>query len=185
MRVLNGLAPATSGEVRVGSVLIPVTGIVVDVLGQIVLSRLPLSVGHVRRQFIAFGLGLATVVLLSLELLPDRGAGWLEEAAGLAVAGMTYAFFGFVFFNALNANLSSLRVRLLKELKAREPEGLPAAILLERYGAEEILTARIGRLAAGGQLVQRGDRYFFQPKGVAVIGRFFAGLRKLLLGSAP
>lgn len=165
--------------------LIPMAGLVVDVIGQIALSRLPLRVGHVRRQFLAFGLGLAAVVLLTLVVRPHRGAGWLEEGSGLVVSGLTYAFFGFVFFNALNANLSSLRVRLLKELQAREPQGLPASVLLERYGAEEILSARIDRLAAGGQLVQRGDRYYFQPKGVAVIGRFFAGLRQLLLGGAP
>lgn len=165
--------------------LIPVAGLLVDVVGQVVLSRLPLRIGHVRRQFLAFGLGLVSVLVLTLIARPQRGAGWLDEVSALAVSGLTYAFFGFVFFNALNANLSSLRVRLLKELQAREPEGLPASVLLERYGAEEILSARISRLAAGGQLVQRGDRYFFQPKGVAVIGRFFAGLRRLLLGDAP
>jgi len=166
-------------------VVIPIAGIVVDVASQIALSRLPLGVGHVRRQFLAFGCGLAAVVLLTLIFRPLLGAGLLEEAAGLLVSGLTYAFLGFVFFNALNANLSSLRVRLLKELLNREPHGLSATTLLERYGAAEILTARIGRLAAGGQLTQRGDRYFFQPKGVAVIGRFFAGLRRLLLGAAP
>jgi hypothetical protein len=166
-------------------VLIPMAGLMVDVTGQIALSRLPLSFGHVRRQFLAFGLGLGAVVLMTLLVRPHRGAGLVEEASGLVMSSLTYAFFAFVFFNALNANLSSLRVRLLKELHAREPEGLPAPILLKRYGAEEILSARIDRLAAGGQLVQRGDRFFFQPKGVAVIGRFFAGLRHLLLGDAP
>lgn len=160
---------------------IPLGGIMVDVAGQILLSRLPLKLGHVRRQFVAFGAGLIAVVALFAGLRPGRGLGWTEEIAGLAMGAMTYAFLGFLFFNALNANLSSLRVRLLKELLARGPEGMSVAVLLERYGAAEILNARIERLAAGGQLVQRGDRYYFQPRGVAVIGHFFAFLRNLLL----
>jgi hypothetical protein len=162
--------------------MIPLGGVLVDLIGQIALSRLPLKIGHVRRQFIAFFAGMIAVSILFGLLRPTRALSPRDELGTFMVCALTYAFLGFVFFNTLNANLSSLRVRLLKELLAREPNGMPAAELFERYGAGEILNTRIERLAAGGQIVQRGDRYYFHPKGVALIGKFFSALRQLLLG---
>ena len=46
--------------------LIPLLGLAVDILAQALLCRLPLSIGHVRRQFVSFGLGLAAAVLALL-----------------------------------------------------------------------------------------------------------------------
>lgn len=165
--------------------LLPLGGLVVNVFAQIILARTPIALGQVRRQFVSFGIGLIALAATGAGLCIRLPSEFADRAGLLLMAVLSYAFLGFVFFNALNATLSSLRVRLLRELQAREPAGLPAAVLLEKYGATEILHARLDRLATGGQLVQRGDRFYFQPKGVAMIGRFFAALRILLLRSAP
>lgn len=160
---------------------LPLVGLGVDVLGQILLSRLPLPFGQVRRQFLAFAGGLAAVGWLTLWLRPGAGTGFLNEVGGLAVAALTYAFLGFVFFNALNANLSSLRVRVLRELLGRSPTGMTPTELEDRYGTAEMLAVRLERLTAGGQLRRCGERYRAEAKGVSHIGHFFAFLQRLLL----
>lgn len=157
---------------------LPLLGLFVNATCQMALARLPLTFGQVRRQFLSCGLGSLIVIAgwLAVPLAPI-----LDQVAWEAFNLTSYLLLSFIFFNALNANLSSLRVRLVKELARRGAAGMERDELLAKYGAREILTARLARLESGGQIQSVAGRYVARPKGVAAIGRFFAGLRQLLL----
>lgn len=77
----------------------------------------------------------------------------------------TLAILSFGYFNFVQMNLSSLRLRIANEL-FDNPQGVPPATLLDRYGAREIVDQRLARLARGNQIVRRGDRYFHRPSTV-------------------
>jgi hypothetical protein len=161
----------------------PLLGLVVNVVVQLVLCRLRLGVGQVRRQFVSFGCGLlATALLLALLLAPARLDAW-DRAGYLALHGLSYVFLGFIFFNVINLNISSLRIRMLKEYLAQHPRPLSDDILRQKFNVRDMLTVRLERLTRGGQIDHRDGRYCVRRATVVLIGHFFARLRAFLLPS--
>jgi hypothetical protein len=161
--------------------LVPVGGLAVDVLVHLVLARLLPGGAHVRIQFIAFGFAMAATVAVLAAVLWRHPFGTADRLGYLCLNAIIFACLGFGLFNVINANVSSLRVRMLKEYLALDPAPLPDATILQRYPAREILAARLARLEAGGQIYRVGDRYHAHTGGVVLIGRFFGALRRLLL----
>jgi len=94
--------------------------------------------------------------------------------------GLTYGV-GFCFFNVINLNISSLRIRMLKEYYRQHPTPLSAVELMARYPVDQMLEARLVRLASGGQIAEMNGRFFSRPGAVTAIGCIFSGLRRLLL----
>lgn len=163
----------------------PLLGLAVNVVIQLGLGRLRLGVGHVRRQFVSFSCGLlATALALALLLPPARLAAW-DRAGYAALHGLSYIFLGFLFFNVINLNISSLRIRMLKEYLAQHPRPLSDDILRQKYNVRDMVTARLERLARGRQIDHRDGRYYVRRGAVVLIGHFFARLRALLLPSRP
>jgi len=161
--------------------LAPVFGLAVNIAVQFVISRLPLAIGKVRRQFLSFGCGLAAT---ALRLGPELySAGFtLPDAIGcFALHLLAYAMAGFIFFNVINLNISSLRIRMLKEYLREHPQPLPDRVLREKYPARAMLDARLARLVSGGQVILRNGRYHIHPGLVAAIGHFFVFLQRFLL----
>jgi hypothetical protein len=160
---------------------IPLVGLMVNALAQLALGRLPLPIGQVRRQFISFGFGIAaTVGLLVAQAHQGRPSGmdlWGDFLLGTG----TYVCLGFCLFNLINANLSSLRVRMLREYLRVSPTPLSDAHLTALYPAGLILDSRLERLGAGGQIIEVGGRYQARDGAVVKIATFFAALRRLLL----
>jgi hypothetical protein len=81
----------------------------------------------------------------------------------------------------ISANVSSLRIRILKEMLAQDPAPMENAALRAQYSASEMLLSRLARLERGGQIEARAGRYYLRKSGISLIGRFFAALRRLLL----
>ena len=161
--------------------LAPILGLFANIATQIVLGRLPLPIGHVRRQFLSFGVGFAAATSWLVRWLPTRTMDWWDTAGFVALHLWCYAMLGFIFFNIINLNLSSLRVRMLKEYLRVDPQPLPDHVLREKYHTRGMLDARLERLLAGGQIVLRDGRYHVRRKAVFYIGRFFAFLQGFLL----
>jgi hypothetical protein len=161
--------------------LAPAAGLLTDVLLQAALPRLATRSGHIRLQFFSFGAGAVTTVIL-LAAMMYRWPFTAPDRAGYFVLHfLIYACFGFCFFNVISANVSSLRVRILKEMLARHPAPMGNAALRAQYSAREMLAARLARLERGGQIDARAGRYYLRKKSIALIGGFFAALRRLLL----
>ena len=161
----------------------PIVGLAVDVALQATLCRLAVNDAHMRIQFAAFGAGLATVAVFLVVLLSRAPLARTDKIGYFLLHLLTYACFGFIFFNMVNANVSSLRVRMLKEYLASDPVPLTDLELYAKYPVADMVSARLARLEAGGQIIGRGGRYYLQGKAVAMISALFAGLRSLLLGN--
>lgn len=161
--------------------LAPVLGFAVDILAHAVLARIFPGGAHVRIQFVSFGLGMAVVAAVLIPLLWQYPFASMDRIGYLLLHTMIYTCLGFGLFNVINANVSSLRVRMLKEYMSADPAPLSDAAMFARYPAGEILAARLARLLAGEQICVKDGRYYPREGGVALIGQFFAVLRRLLL----
>jgi hypothetical protein len=161
--------------------LVPLLGLLVDMIAHASLARMFPGGAHVRLQFLSFGLGMVVVAGLLVHLLWQQPFTPADRIGYLLMHLMIYFCMGFGLFNVINANVSSLRVRMLKEYLAAQPQALSDADLFARYPAAEILNARLERLVAGGQIRLQDGRYFPCEGGVALIAAFFSTLRRILL----
>lgn len=161
----------------------PAAGLAADVVLQAVLSRFAFSEANLRAQFMSFGAGTLVTIAVLLALLSGSRFAPVDKISYGLLHVLAYATFGLIFFNMINANISSLRVRMLKEYLARGPAPLADAELYAKYPAADMVSARLARLEAGGQILVRDGRYYLKGGGVAMIGALFAGLRSLLLGN--
>lgn len=161
----------------------PAAGLAADVVLQAVLSRFASSEAYLRVQFFSFGAGLLVTAMLLFALHSGSRFAPMDNTGYALLHMLAYAAFGFIFFNTINANISSLRVRMLKEYLARGPAPLADAELYAKYPAADMVSARLARLEAGGQILARDGRYYLKGRGVAMIGAIFAALRSLLLGN--
>ncbi len=161
--------------------LVPLLGLFVDMIAHACLARMIAGGAHVRIQFLSFGLGMTVVAGLLVHLLWQQPFSPADRIGYLLLHLMIYFCMGFGLFNVINANVSSLRVRMLKEYLAAQPRALTDAEMFARYPAAEILSARLERLVTGGQIRLQDGRYFPCEGGVALIAAFFALLRRVLL----
>jgi hypothetical protein len=161
----------------------PMAGLAVDLLLFVLLVHIAVREAPVRMQFVAFGAGLAVTAFGLAAMLAGSPLSAVDRVGHFLLHMLAYACFGFVLFNVINANVSSLRIRMLKEYLAHDPAPLADADMFRRYPAREILEGRLLRLQAGGQIEARGGRFHVSGTLVVVVGRFFAALRSLLLGT--
>ena len=99
---------------------------------------------------------MAVIVAASVPAAISTG-----DLAGLWVTlGLTYVALAFGFWAFLNLNMTSLRIRMLRELLHSE-RGMARAELLGRYSPEEFLRRRIARLERSGDLAL--IRWALQP----------------------
>lgn len=155
--------------------LAPLIGLFADTLTQIAschLTRRPalsIALGALA------GLGVTGAVIGSTRSL----AGW----PGGAVALMTYAALAFGFWAFLNLNLTSLRIRLLREA-LHQPVGMPLEEILRRYSSDETLARRLERLKKNGQLAHSSGRWYLNRSSFLIIARILEGTRALLIPRA-
>ena len=161
--------------------LAPLTGLMGNALLQIILGRLVLVGAHLRTQFLSFGFGTLVTVVILVELLWQSRFAPTDRVGYLMLYVITYACLGFCFFNMINANVSSLRVRLIREYLSHDPVPLPDVEILRRYPARQILETRLARLESGRQIYVSAGRYYVRRGIVTFIGRFFSVLRRFLL----
>lgn len=84
---------------------------------------------------------------------------------------LTYAALGFCYFNFVNLNVTSLRIRLLRELLERHPQGVARGEIFTKYGAEQILSVRLERLTRSGHFVHQENRYYTGKRSILFIAR--------------
>jgi hypothetical protein len=177
MRALDARLP---GPVALAAVALLGLGINLGI--QLILSRLPLKLGQLRQQFVSFGCGLAATAAGLVLCLNRQSLGPADYAGELALNLLSYAFLGFFLFNAINLNISSLRIRMLKEYLGQHPNPLSDSLLMTKYNVSAMLEARLTRLQAGGQILERDSRFYSRHGATIWIGYFFSGLRQILLG---
>ncbi len=155
--------------------LCPMFGLGIDVLAQACTSRL-FGVGR----SIAFG-GAAGLVATAIftrwtappQDLADAVATWLVEL-------ITFLMLAFNFWMFLNLNITSLRIRILRELSS-EGSGLTLSALRERYSSDEILGRRLARLERSKQMVRIDDRWHLRSPTLVLLVAIMECLRFMAL----
>jgi hypothetical protein len=160
--------------------LAPAAGLAVDALLQLALARV-LALGPRRLQFVAFAGGGAVAAAILWTMLAGSPFSPADRLGYFALHLLIYACAGFFFFNVISANVSSLRVRILKEMLERHPAPMEEARLAASYSARHILATRLTRLQQGGQVEARDGRFYLRGSGILLIGGPFAALRRFLL----
>lgn len=163
-------------------VLSPVIGLAVNCCAHVAIARM-LGPTHPYRIIVRASLfGLLVVFVIGGSLATKMTAGLADATASMIVNTATYAALSFGYFSFVNLSLTSLRIRMLQELRdvggKLSLDGLHAI-----YDNDEMIAIRIKRLLDGGHLVQRENRLYSKPGVFLAIARLFDGLRWFILGN--
>ena len=164
--------------------LVPFVALLACIVAHVLVSRaLPELPRH---HGLVLGALTGLAALAALALPPIGLAAAPGDRVGLGVA-WTLTYLSLVYwyvFGFFNLGESARRIRLLVELRAAGERGLTRAEILAAYNARMIVDARLGRLLAGGQVVERDGRYF-TGKPLMLWGAKALVLLKLVFLGAP
>ena len=138
--------------------LVPFAALLLCVVAHIAVSRAQV-VAHHHGVVLGALAGLAGLTGLIWPLASRLASA--QDLVGLGAAWIL-TYFALVYwyvFGFYNLGESARRIRLLVELQAAGERGLTLTQLLAAYNARMIVDARLGRLLAGGQVVERDGRY--------------------------
>lgn len=121
------------------------------------------------------GLGIVLVTLIVMPL--ERP--WVIAA----VAILAYVAWWFAFLNLVQALESSLRVKLLSEVRSAGGR-VRLSFFEDRYSDASLLTLRLDRLRAHGSIVEQNGRLYVMSPGLKFLAHFFRGLKRMLIGRA-
>lgn len=161
-------------------VLAPVDGMIAYCVAQIAIAR------TIRRPYFSLGLGcvLGLVVTLwnSLAALARMQVDAGDGFGFLTLNSLTYLALAFGYFNFVNLNIASLRIRILEELLASDGR-MSADSLLASYNTDKMIVARLDRLVSGGHLVKKDGRFYSGKLTFLLLARFFDFMRPVILGA--
>jgi hypothetical protein len=160
----------------------PVSGLGVYCFSHVLLSRTVGNRGHYFPLFLGCLVGLATVFANSVAVLVLMQSGVLDGIALVAMNVVCYLAFSFGYFNFINLNIASLRIRMLQELAESGGE-MPVEKLTSLYNTNAMIAVRINRLVSGGHLIEREGCYYSGKQKFLLVGRIFDFLRLVILGS--
>jgi hypothetical protein len=102
---------------------------------------------------------------------------YTTDLGGLwATLVLTYVALAFGFWAFLNLNMTSLRIRMLREL-LHSRSGMSRAELFDRYSTEEFLRRRLTRLERSGDLALVDGRYRLGSQKLLYVDRCLKILR--------
>lgn len=93
----------------------------------------------------------------------------------------TYIMYCMCFFALLNLNISSLRIRIIKEIEHSGQNGLSKSELLAKYSSREILAVRMERLLKNGYIKVDDQYYYFNSKLIKCLNYLINKLRNLFM----
>jgi hypothetical protein len=161
--------------------LAPVAGLAAYCLAHIILARQTAGKSPYFALSMAFLAGLAAVEGISLAALLQAGSTTTDIVAIVVLNSIGYFALAFGYFNFVNLNVTSLRIRMLQEV-AESPQGVSRSALLSRYNVDEVVALRIERLVRGGHFVVRDDRFHVGKMRFLLLAWVFEILRYLILG---
>ncbi len=166
---------------------IPLVGLAINVLTQIVLLRLAKGRGFMK----TIALGFFTGALFTFIAYFVAGVIWCSTAEDrgslslllewLFVIGPTYAGLGYGYASFANLGNTSIRIRLCEELR-QYPAGRPVEDIQQQYSESGILHLRLHRLSEGGDLAKLEDRWRVNRQRFVRIGGVIFFAKQVVLG---
>lgn len=164
--------------------LAPLCGVLVMVLGHITLTRLCAGLmGYlpsvVMSAIFAEIASLAVAIwgTQHMRFLPLDSPLPLWVMVAISTGALCYGYFTFY-----NLNLTSLRIRIIRQLWSSEKHSMHTCSLAHEYNGDVIAHARLNRLRAWKQVVVNGDgRYCVRPGLFLFLSHAVREARKLIL----
>jgi hypothetical protein len=150
--------------------LAPLFGLCCDVAAQIVCAHV------LRKTGLSIIAGAAVGLIATAAVLAGSSASSAEWIGGL----VTYLALAFGYWAFVNLNITSLRIRMLREI-LNSSDGISQADLVAEYSPEEFLRRRLARLKNAGQLSYDGDRWRLESGNLLVLARTLDAFRAVLL----
>jgi hypothetical protein len=172
--------------------MLPVLGLAINVVAQIVLLRWARGRGFLRTIAVGFALGgLFTLVaygfmatLMATSCCGNSGREtplWMWLAEWLVMIAPAYAGLGYGYANFANLGNASIRIRLYEDLQ-RAPGGLRLEEIHRTYNERAILENRLHRLTEGGDLHETQGRWTVARRRFVVIGGLIFAAKRFILG---
>jgi hypothetical protein len=162
---------------------VPLLGLAALVAVQLLLIRARRGGDLLRSLAEGCAAGLLVVLAAEAWLFPLVPGGRADRIALAAVNVATCGLLGACYFNFVNLGVTARRPRILIELR-EAPQGLTYGQLLERYDAASMVTARLGRLLASGQVVERDGRYRIGKPVMLALARGIVLAKRVVMGKA-
>lgn len=157
------------------SVLTPVLALAFNCIGYLFVRR-GLGAGVAVSVLTGLLFGLAGIIMLTLAV----GLHGLLDPWDLWISGIgAYLALSFCFWAFLNLNITSLRIRVLRDLLAANGSAAVSDVLAS-YPDEERLQRRLRRLTSGGQIVLVDGRWRLKSRVLLVIARVLEVVRGIM-----
>ena len=129
-----------------------------NVFAHVIISRFYHGCRQIKCLIFCFIFGLICTVSLTLGInfLQTNS---LDFFSYLLLGCISYVALAYSYFHFVNANIASLRIRILQEI-IDSAGGLTEEGVLYRYNAEQMLDKRIERLVNSNQLVEKQGTYY-------------------------
>lgn len=161
-------------------VIIPIFGLVINVLMQIISFRFS-GLGLLRSILFGFVIGLFAVFAIELYLFFKISIVMKIFLPVLTTNLIMYSSLGYCYFHFINLGETARRVRMLRELY-NSREGLSSEEILERYNAKSIVEMRINRLLNNNQIICKNDRYYIGNPTVLLMAKIILVMKIIILG---
>ena len=158
----------------------------INVIAQIVVCQM--TRGKKIYLTILCGLAVGLVAVTTFTILATKHNREMEpydDYAYLIFNVLCYVSLSYGYFQFVGLNVTSLRIRIAKELLAAGGRK-PIEALLGEYNADEVIDVRLHRLIDSEQLALKDGRYFSGRKVFFLtIGKIVDTLRYIVLGKRP
>jgi hypothetical protein len=155
--------------------LLPILGLTINVMTQICSAHV------LRRIGLSIVIGLTAGFIVDIILLGNlyhnlKDISLIDACINL----LTYLTLSFCYWASVNLNITSLRIRLMREL-LKQKKGLSTENLLQRYSPEELINRRIQRLVTAKQLKQHEGKWILISQHLLLLAYLLAFLRRLII----
>lgn len=161
----------------------PVSGLILNVAVHVFLSWWGGLGRHLGPVIIGFFIGLTGQTVMTLMALPHTVSDPVNGVGLMLMNLGCYGGLGYGYFTFVNLTATSLRIRLIRELRLSGFSGASIAVLRQQYSGGHVVATRAERLQAWGQISQRDQRYHLKGKPVFYyLALFIAAYKAFLLG---
>ncbi len=170
--------PMFSNEIHF---LIPVLGMAVNVMFQLLSVRLVPGLGVLRSVFTGFAIGGLSVLSAEFYLSGGQLTGEMDVVPMIIANLIIYGSLGYCYFHFINLGITARRIRILRELYV-SGEGLSLNELLKLYNAGDMIDKRLDRLLGSGQIVCKDNKYHIGKPVMLLISKTIVAMKLVILG---
>jgi hypothetical protein len=145
-------------------------GLSTAVILQVLIIRFATRADLLKSFFIGFVTGYFCFLLFSVSAYLRSSESTIDLVFTLITGSISYASLAFCYLAFLGIGETSIRTRLLAEIKGKA-DGLSEADVLRLYNIQNMVDVRIERLIQKGQVVQKGGRYHIDSRLLIFLGQ--------------